>query len=342
MPPVELGRTRLDEKAPSKLPLSVFFTTVVRTAPLADGGELVKLDWKRKRVEARVPLFPGAPRVVEKNPRGNARGGRGIQCWNGSFVAGTYHTLYFFDRDLKLTGRLTHPLFVGVHELAVDGDLLWVTSTAIDGAIAIDERGELRESWWPRETPQLQSSLGLRPARIDKTQDNRLLWLGRKHLRDSGHVHLNAMAVEGDRLYALLNRFGVIYDVRKDRVVVEDHSIIGCHSLVFMNDRLLVLDSRARKIVIYSTGGRRLREIDLLRYHRIASIHASSMKESSSTTRSLFLRGLWPIDERRVLVGFSPATIVELDLEDETLKSLFQYSEDVRVCVHGLYSDGTT
>ena len=52
--------------------------------------------------------------------------------------------------------------------------------------------------------------------------------------------------------------------------------------------------------------------------------------------KSIFVRGLDIIDEKRVLVGISPASVLEIDIASNELLDMFQYSHDVGDAVHGL------
>src|SRR5437764_6835434 len=120
----------------------VYFSTVVRTAPLDQGGELVKLDWRRKEVLGRVPIFPTNPPVEDPNPRGGTRGGRGILVNEREVYVASYHSLHVFDHELRPTRTVTNPLFAGIHEIAWDGDGIWVSSTRLDGAVKVSPAGE--------------------------------------------------------------------------------------------------------------------------------------------------------------------------------------------------------
>ena len=314
--------------------MDVFFTTVVRFAPVDHGGELVRLDWSSKKVLGRVPLTPTNPTVDDPNPRGNARGGRGILRIDDLIYVASYHSLLLFDTALNPKGRVSHNLFVGLHEVCKSEDTLWLASTAIDAAIGIDREGNFMTSWWARETQKLQEYLALKPLSIDKTADNRLLWLQEKK-KGLSHTHLNAVAICDDQLYCLLNRFGLVYNTVTDTIILEDQSIIGCHNLVFLGDRLLINNSRGKRVMVYTHEGRLTREIKLLAYPEVSAIH-DSVINTSPKKRALFIRGLSPIDQNRILVGISPATIIEIDLESGKVLDLFQYSQDVAVCVHGL------
>ncbi|NUO08077.1 MAG: hypothetical protein HUU08_05245 [Candidatus Brocadia sp.] len=318
--------------------MDVFFSTVVRQAPVTQGGELVRINWATKKIIARKPLTPTDPPITEKddpNPRGNARGGRGIIRWGDMLYAAVYHSLLLFDTDLNPKGKITHNLFVGLHELYNNKDTIWVASTAIDGAICIDPLGNLLESWWARENFKLQRHCKLNTLPINKAIDNRLLWLKLQPNKHPSHTHLNAVAVHKGQLYVLLNRFGLVYNTKTDSILIEDPSIIGCHNLVFFDDRILINDSQGKRVVVYSQDGKFINEIDLLAYPEILAIHNAEI-DCYEEKKRLFVRGLTPIDDKRILVGFSPATIAEIELDSGRLLDIYQYSTDIAVCVHGL------
>ena len=315
--------------------MEVFFTTVVRSAPQNKGGQLVRLDWTTKKVLGTVSMVPRDPTVIDRNPRGNARGGRGIVRLNELLIAGTYHSLLVFDQELNSKGRITNNLLVGVHELCIRDGVLWVASTAIDGAIGVDRQGRILSSWWPREVPKLQKHLALEPMKIDKDADNRLKWLHEKVANAPNHTHLNALAFLGGQLHALLNRFGIVFNTASESILLEDSSITGCHNLLFLGEKMLINDSRGKQLMVYTHRGKPIRVIDLMRYPEIAKIN-NDVSNKDPKKRALWLRGLSVVEENVVLIGFSPATIAEINIETGKLLDLFQYSKDVAVCVHGL------
>ena len=61
-----------------------------------------------------------------------------------------------------------------------------------------------------------------------------------------GHTHLNAVAVRKGQMCVLLNRFGLVYNTITDSILIEDPSIIGCHNLVFLGDKILINDSKGK------------------------------------------------------------------------------------------------
>jgi len=333
----------------------VFFTTVVRGASVENGGEVVKLDWRQQKIVHRAPIVPIDPQIHDPNPRGSSRGGRGILARDKSLYVASYHSLLTFDFDLHYEGRITNNLLVGAHEVSQTEELIWVAATSIDAAIGLDEMGTLCDSWWPRENEFLQNYLSVAPLPIDKKADNRLNFLEDKFLKE-GHLHLNAVAFRAHQLYVLLNKYGMVYNATTDTIIIEDSSLVGAHNLVFTDEFLLINDTIGRKISVYTHDGERVKQIDLLKFDKIADIHHSLKYHSLEFSvllsrlkqkltgqkilaRPLFVRGLCALEHsNRVLVGFSPATIAEVDIETEQVLGLFQYATDPAVCIHGLFA----
>jgi len=327
--------------------MDVYFSTVVRGAPIEKGGELVRLDWDTKRVLGRKAIVPRDPDVDDPNPRGSSRGGRGILVRHDELLVANYHSLLRFDRRLNPLSGHTDNLFVGLHELAQVEDRVWLAATSIDAAIAIDDAGRVVDTWWPRECPELQKHLGLEPLEIDKTADNRLRFLGDSSLAGS-HTHLNAVAVEDGELYALLNRYGVIWNATTGRPFAEHPALVGAHNLLFIGGRVLVNDTRGKRVLVFDPEGGLVRAIDLLGFTAVARLHrrhrpryllqvaAKKLLGTRVVARPLFVRGLAHLEGSRFLVGISPATILEIDIDSGELLDQFRYSRDVRVCPHGL------
>ena len=98
--------------------------------------------------------------------------------------------------------------------------------------------------------------------------------------------------------------------------------------------------------MVYSHDGDLIKNVDLLKFPDVDAIYSKSkdnwfttlmhMVQKGNIARPIFVRGLFPLEAHRVLISFSPATIIEVDYEQEVLLDLYQYSEDVRVTPHGL------
>lgn len=330
----------------------VYFGTVVRAAPVKEGGSLFKLDWDRKEIIGEVPNVPIEPTLYhDPNARGNVRGCRGIRVVNDEVIAADYHTLNVFDLDLNPRRRLTHGLMVGLHETFISNDSIWVASTAIDAALKYRiEDGTLEDAYWPRDMPEFQQSLNLEPLAIDKNIDNRSNFLEQKTYRGSSHLHLNAICEFNGDMYALLHSKSMVVNLTRGTIVIQDDNLKHAHNLIIEEPGVVWINDTYRTVVRQYdlASGKELRAINVRKMRGIntlllksASLAIKEMGVSffgskrKATARPLFLRGL-AINDDYIFAGFSPATIVCIDKHSGKLVDYFFHSNDMRVCIHGL------
>lgn len=329
------------------------FGTVMRSAPLEEGGELVVLDWNEKTVEKKVAVVPRNPDIVEDpNPRGNTRGCRGIRWHGDQLIAASYHTLRLYDEELRSLGSLSDGLMVGLHEITTTADdTVWVTSTAIDAVIEYDLHEQTRRrSYWPREMETLQEQLGLVPLSIDKDADNRLNFLAPGKTDSDSHLHLNAVEEHAGTVYALSNAYGAILNLSEGRVALAHEGLEGAHNLLILDDGLAIVnDTFGGAVRFYDLTNQTLqRTIDLTDYRWVRELIRWKIppylaKEGArkmglrdhSVAKPLFVRGLVRSGPH-LFVGVSPAAILQIDWQAGDLVDAYQYDENVHVCVHGL------
>ena len=331
--------------------MQVYFTTVNRGATVERGGELIRLDWRSKRIEGATCIFPSYPEVVDPNPRGNSRGGRGIALVGDELIVASYHTLKVFGPNLEHRRDLTHHLFVGLHEIHDGGNgTLWISSTAVDAALEVQlATGRITRIIWPREVPALQRRWGLTPLAIDKNADNRTRFLGREHASHPSHLHLNALATWRGNTFALFNSFGAIVNLDTAEVLVEDRRMRSADNLrieadgtAFVNDtlnrlvRVFDLNTGCPKTTIALTQFEPIQR--LARKYWLSDLLTRWLKRvglRSPVARPLFVRGMHRVGDH-LFVGMSPAAIACIDLGSGELVDFFQYSQQVGSCVHGI------
>jgi len=329
------------------------FGTVVRNAPVLQGGELVLLDWKTKRIVRRTPVFPENPRMDDDpNPRGNTRGCKGITIIGNEIIAANFHTLKVFDFSLNHIRDFSHGLMVGMHETYNDsGKRIWVTSTVIDAALEYDlSTNKILRSYCPREMEAFQSSLNLEPSGFDMNVDNRRRFLTDDHLESKSHLHLNAVTVNNGDVYALFHRFGAICNLSTGKVVVKDKRLVRGHNLIFLNNETVVTnDTYGQTVRIYDiVEGQQIKEIDLLEYDWVRRLKRRAELSNfprkvlgrlgirkEMISRPIFVRGMARKGDI-IYVGLSPASILCINWRSGELLDTYQYSSNPRVCVHGL------
>lgn len=333
----------------------IYFGTVARSAPVSEGGSLFKLDWSRKEILREVLTVPADPSVHhDPNARGNVRGCRGVCMVNDELIAADYHSLNVFDRDLNFKRKISHGLMVGLHESHIAGSSIWVTSTTLDAALKFSlADGSLEESYWPREMPEFQKSLGVNPLPVDKNIDNRLNFLEEASFRGESHLHLNAVCEFRGEVYALFHARCIVANLNTGAIVIQDKNLKHAHNLIMEEPGVVYINDTRRTVIRQYdlASGKQIRAINIRKMRGINRLLlrsvALSIKElggaffsskRKATARPLYLRGL-ALHGDYIFAGFSPATIVCINKSTGKLVDYYFHSNDMRICIHGLCVD---
>lgn len=332
--------------------MNIYFGTVARAAPVSEGGSVFKLDWERKTIVAEVPVVPVEPSLFhDPNARGNVRGCRGIRVVKDQVIAADYHTLNIFDRDLNPQRKMSHGLMVGLHEIHLTGENVWVTSTTLDAVLKYRlNDGALQASYWPREMPEFQQALNVEPLIIDKSTDNRQTFLDQSTFRGPSHLHVNAVCEFRGEVYALFHSKCVVANLTRGTIVIRDDNLKHAHNLIMEEPGVVYINDTHRTVVRQYDleSGRQLRAIEIRKMRGIkpllARTIARAIKEKGvsffgrrrkATARPLYLRGL-DVHGDYIFAGFSPATIVCIDKVSGELVDYYFHSTDMSDCIHGL------
>jgi len=334
--------------------MRVLATTVVRESIRGKQrtGYIYDIDWDAQRVVRRLPVPDPQFPETEDNPRGGVRGGRGVAVTRHGIVVANYDTLIVYDDDWNVLDTIGHPLFVGTHEIDWDGEHIWTAATAIDAVLRVSlEDGTVATAWDPHD-PAIASRfrISVRPHPVDGSVDYRKReapLLDQCHLngvtRRDGVTVVNCGLIRPakSRIAKLRNRFAsrsrsalrmpprdtrrhagssavlrLNGSVAPDVLVQLDGNDFPTHNgQLFDDDRVVVNDSTANTFRVFSLGGEEL---------------------VSHAIPGRWLRGLEPVDHRRVLLGSAPASVSLLDLEENRIAARLQLSEDPNEAVHGL------
>jgi hypothetical protein len=271
---------------------------------------------------------------------------------NGGLMVASFHTLHFYSLDLVHQYDVSHPQFVGLHEISAGRQgYVWVAATILDLALELNlATGQVEQQVWARDLPGLQAALGVSSMVVDKTADNRTRYLDPKILTDPSHLHLSAVAEWRSEIYALLGVRGVIVNLDRQAVVVADPKLKLGHNLHIREDGVaIVLDSLKRSVRFYDLANGKLVEvIDLMRFkwvrdflrwrdqlYKVNQLFSEKGLRRGKYARPFFLRGMEMVG-RNLYIGASPATIICLNLDSGELVDTYVYSTDVSVGIHGL------
>ncbi len=309
-------------------------STVVRNTPKSrpTSGRLFLCDFIEKSIlkvqDIPAPLFPSS----DDNPRGGVRGGRGIGVHNDFVYVASYDAIHIYDLQLQYCRSISHPLFAGIHEILVEDDGVWVTSTWLDLLLKVDFDGGVLHTWYYRNDEDLCAKLELPcNAVLEYSHDYRSDLKG--GLPSLKMVHLNSIRKMGDDEYILT--FGMCkngteqYDVPQFHAVrynvvsgmatilFSHHVNFPAHNAEMLNDSKLIFnDSQAMYVVV-------------------ADILKNEIQKEVSVPGT-WLRGLVAYDVNAVFVGSAPAVVYQIDLERGTIVNECVLSTGLNEAVHGM------
>ena len=329
----------------------VYFSTVERGGTSKGAGEFILVDFDTKKLRQSACSPDRSQDGRSESSRRWTWGTRHVGRRRPGLRGKSRSDPHLRPRPNELSS-VSNGLLVGAHEVYMErSGFLWVAATNADAVLEISlENGDCARSYWPREDPRLQDSLGLTAMELDKTIDNRaLLVAARQKLQDPSHIHLNAVGSWKGEMHALFNELGVIVNLDQGRVVIEDKMLHLGHNLVVVDDQLFTDSTQFRMVCQFDLpSGRMVRSIaveDLPWVRKLAKSVAGprlgrlSRKKvrprPGGVAMPLFARGLQVVGDI-VYVGIAPATILCIDWPRGELIDSFQYSTEVNVAVHGL------
>jgi len=191
--------------------------------------------------------------------------------------------------------------------------------------------------------------LNVSPLQINKEVDNRTSFLDERHVRNPSHLHLNAVAYWGGEMYGLFNTQGVIANLDRGEIVLQDKTLTHAHNLVIDDNGMVFVNNTFRRAThIYDLRQKKLvRTIRLSSFflvrqliikHTLSYLVRGALKKLSlrqAASRPVFVRGLDKFGDL-LFVGISPATILCINWKTGKLVDYYQYSDDVSVCIHGI------
>ena len=313
--------------------LRVFATTVIRGSENPElTGFLLEIDWRANQVVRRVPI-PLDTHHPFWNARGGNRGGRGVFAFQGILYVATAMSVLLFDRELRQIGELTHPSLAGLHEIYVDASGIWLTATVHDLIVKLDFDGRVLDEWWGSESELLQDILGFSGRELNLQLD-----FPKETFSDAyegycaeERLHANTVWVQDDQVYVLACRKLALVRIRPEpeQIILVDERLKSPHNGILTPDgRVILNDTQHQAIRIYERQtGRPLRTIHTALGQR---------RRSRQFATAGWQRGLAHVSGPIYLVGSSPASVFEVDIERGLIGQVCAIERDVRHCIHGL------
>jgi hypothetical protein len=270
------------------------------------GAADLKLDWNRTDIDVAG--------------RGGDRGLRGIAFHREHILVAANSQLLILDQDFSLIDSYTNPYLRHCHEISVADDLLFLTSTGIDGVLTFNlEKKRFVGGWHLGATG---NSLSLHPFNPSSANGP----------ADSNRFHLNSVTASRAGIWLSgLHIPGLLY-TDSDGLTVAAELPYGTHNAQLLNGGALYNDTAADRVCYARNGATTAMPVPEFDPKDIIGAD----RYSSDLARPKFARGLCVLGEGLIAAGSSPSTVSIYDLRDGRRVQLQNLSMDVRNAVHGL------
>jgi hypothetical protein len=281
----------------------VLLTSLHRTADSSQPhGFLIEIDWDQKRVTNKIAAPPLWSEFGERN-RGGRRGLRGITYYNGLiWVASCDCLIGFTPEGLQPERMISHPYMSHIHEIEGREDGIWVTSTNGNGIFQINERQEIVREGWLEGPP---------------TVDMRVYM---EHHYDRFHV--NTVAFDNGNVLAYSATNGKVYKMWPGPVT-----------------EVIQLERRCHNVAPTKFGW--IRNVSGKAMVKVGDDEIPTPIHGTATelAKPGWLRGMAWLTDTRILVGSSPATLIEIDVPARQVVDEMRLEDDVEWTTHGIYVD---
>ena len=140
--------------------MRLLISTTCRHKPAAQAsGHLFVFDFENQRIVQRSEIIEPPFRAQDTNPRGGIRGYKGIAIREDCVAVGNSSCIYLYDLQWKLITKISHPSCAGIHDIAFDGDSIWLSSSRNDLLLNFDFSGQLRRDINLREYAYLTDDI---------------------------------------------------------------------------------------------------------------------------------------------------------------------------------------
>ena len=267
---------------------------------------------------------------IDWEGRGAGRGLRGIACHDGEVYIAASDELFVFDQSFNILRSFKNPYLHHCHEIIVDADRLYVTSTTYDSILEFHlptqrfDRGVWLQSKTVRQGGVPQSTLV--PVRFDPNKAK-----GPPH---GDILHINGVWRQGGNTFVSALHLPVFAAIDPNlRMTVYGRLPMATHNARPYQGGMLFNSTGQDAICIADRNGNITKSYPIPMYDPAELDHADVPKDHA---RQGFGRGLCTTDDGVIIGGSSPSTITAYHPETAEVLARVNVTMDVRNCPHGL------
>lgn len=282
---------------------------------------------------------------IDWSGRGGDRGLRGIAFYGNDIYLAASDEVFVYNPDFELKGSFRNAYLRHCHEIHIDGDDLYLTSTGFDSILRYDLRrqrfiegiqlrfGPLAHLWERALTKASARALGevIAPRPTVRRFDPEAA----AGPAPGDTTHLNSVTVRGSALYVCGTRLRRLYAVRAGEIRGEIYARLPSHTHNArpFQDGVLMNSTADNEIRYVARDG------SLRRGWRVTTPSPDALYNAhlaKGHARHTFGRGLAVWQDRCLIAGSSPATISVFSLDRGEPLVTVSLSMDVRNAIHGL------
>jgi hypothetical protein len=307
----------------------VIATAVVRSAHQGEShGGVYLIDLKSGNIEQVVDWAIN----INWQGRGFDRGLRGIAFHGGLTYIASSAAILVYNESFEKVATFENPYLRHCHEIDIDGDTLWATSTGFDTILAID----LKRQRFVRGFHLRYGRLRNRLKRIFPVGLPRLVSFdpnGEEGPKAADTLHLNTVLVHDGLIYCSGTGLNRILHLDGERLSGYARIPFRTHNARPYQEGVLMNHTEANKIRYADRAGQVREQWRVPIYEESRLLNNKLPREHA---RQGFGRGLCTTDAGEILAGSSPATLSRYERGDPQPKQSINLTMDVRYAIHGL------
>lgn len=275
---------------------------------------------------------------IDWDGRGKDRGLRGIAFYNDQIILAASNEIFFYDKNFKQICSYTNKYLNHCHEICINGDMLYLTSTGFDSILEFDLKNKKFikgfEIRYPGKVLSVRKFLAkffgvqLFDPFIKVFDPN-----GHSGPKEFDQIHINNVGFFDGYITLSGRRINKIYGIENERLVSLGNVPLGTHNASLINRELIIFnDTSNDKISLIKKSGKNVQNFEIPLYDQ-SDLTMNHFPEDYA--RQGFGRGLSTYGEY-LFCGSSPATLSLYEISTGKMIKSINITMDVRNSIHGL------
>ena len=263
---------------------------------------------------------------------------RGIAFYQDNIIAAASNEIFFLDQEFKIIETYQNTYLKHCHEIFVDQDILYLSSTGFDSLLLFDliskkfvgafcYRSILSEQSF------MKKALKRMGFRGKKTQFYKYNPIGKTGPVQGDTNHINNVYCRNEDIFFSGSLMNLFLKIDTNAKITNVMNVPGqTHNIQYFHDDILFNDTGSDRICLCKKTGKPIRIFQVQRYDVTDLVNTDI---SSDHARQAFARGLCTYDDY-IIGGSSPSTISVYQAGQERAIKIINLTKDIRNAIHGL------